>query len=112
MGASPNLIKKEFLPPRWNESFKLIKSFVLRTVNRKVLNIEVIVPFFLYIGDGCVRAWFGDVKNLAVDLLLGWSFIYRCLHMIFVTKRKVVLLAFQASGDYLDEKDDQFDKRQ
>lgn len=45
---------------------------------------------FVRIGDFCVRAWFGVVDNLAIDVLLGKSFNVRCIRGIFPSEGKVV----------------------
>lgn len=49
---------------------------------------------FLKICDLPVRVWFGVVDNLAVDVLLGTSFIDLCIQGLFPGEQKVVPLHF------------------
>lgn len=69
---------------------KPIKSPQLRTANCKVVSGEFILPLFVRMGDLCVYAWFGVIRNLAVDVVLGTSFIDSCIRGIFPSERKVV----------------------
>lgn len=64
------MVVKDFLPPVLEESVKLIKELQLRTIIRKVVNVEGIVPLFICIGDLHVHNRFGTVKYLAVSILL------------------------------------------
>lgn len=43
------------------------------------------------LGDLCIRGWSSIVHNLAVNMLLGTSFIDRFIRRILPAKRKVVL---------------------
>lgn len=61
-----------------------------RIANPSVVSIEGIVSPFVPRGDLHLRAWFGLVANLAVDVLLGTSFINRCIKGIFPSERKIV----------------------
>lgn len=47
------------------------------------------MPWFVCIGDLLVRPWFAIVENVAVDVLLGTSFIDLWIRGVFSTKRKV-----------------------
>lgn len=89
-GAGPNLINKDFLPSAWKESDKSIKSPQWQAASGKVVNIEVIVPLSIRIGDLHVRASRRIVENPAVDVLLEALFIDQCIHRIFTTERKIV----------------------
>lgn len=51
--------------------------------------MEGIGPLFTCIRDLCIRAWFATVKNIAIDVLLGASFIERCLRWIFSRQQRV-----------------------
>lgn len=48
------------------------------TANGEIVSVEVIVPLYVRIGYLKIGAWFGIIENLAVDKLLGTSFIDRC----------------------------------
>lgn len=89
-GISPNLVNKNFLPLVWRKSVKTIRSPPLHTLNCEVVSVDGIVPLFVHLGDLRVCTWFGVVDNLAVNLLLGTSFIDPCIGEIFPTERKVV----------------------
>lgn len=89
-GAGPNLVNKSFIPRNWHRYVEPIEQPQLRTATREHVNVEGVIPMFVRIGDLRVRAWFGVVENLAVDILVGTSFIDRCIRGIFPTERKIV----------------------
>lgn len=89
-GASPISVKKDFLPLTWRKSTKTNKSTLLGTANCKVVSFEGIVSLFVCMGGLRMSAWFGVVKNLAVDVLLGTSFIDRRIWGIFLIEQKFV----------------------
>lgn len=78
-GARPNPVNKNFLQSAWRKSLKTIRSPPLRPANCEVGFVEVIVPLFVRMANLTVLAWFGVVQNLAVDVVLGTSFIDRCI---------------------------------
>lgn len=89
--ADLNVGNKNFLQPAWRKSLKATKSTPLRIANRMVVSVERIEPLFVLMGDLRVCIWFGVVKNLVIDLLLGTSFINRCIRGVFPSERKIVL---------------------
>lgn len=68
-----------------------VNSLSLRTTKNPAVQTDNIIPMFVRIGDLPVRAWFGVIENLAVDVLLGTSFIECCIQGIFTSECKVVL---------------------
>lgn len=88
--AGPNLNNKDFLPQSWNKYIKSMKSLQLRMAICKAVNIEGIVPLPIRTSNLHLHAWFGTVEDLAVDVLLGMSFIERCVRGILPTERKIV----------------------
>lgn len=88
-GGGPSLINKDFLPLAWEDFIKSTRLPQMQTANCNVFNIESIWPLFTCIGDLCVRAWFRIVDNLAVDILLGTSFIDRCIQRTFRTECEI-----------------------
>lgn len=89
-GAGPNLVNNAFLPREWQRKVVSTPSPSLRTATRETVKVEGIVRTFVQIGDLRVRAWSGVVENLAVDILLGTSFIDRFIISILAGERKVV----------------------
>lgn len=74
-GPNQNLVRKDSLPSSWRVSMNMIYSALWRTAKRQVVSIEAILPLFVRTSNPRVHGWFGVVKNLAVDVLLGTSFI-------------------------------------
>lgn len=69
---------------------KTIKSLPLCNASQELVPIEGIVPLSAPTGDLRVRSWFGVVESLAVNVLLGMSFIDRCIRGIFPSVPKIV----------------------
>lgn len=78
-GPGPNLVNEDFLLPAWRTSMKTIKSTPLSTTNRELVSVERTVLLFIRIGELHVYTWFEVIENTAVDVLLGMSFINRCI---------------------------------
>lgn len=72
---NPNIREKDFQLQACKESIKSMESRHLRTKVCDVVNKEDMLPLFNRFGDLCIRSWFGIGENLAVDVLLGTSFI-------------------------------------
>lgn len=90
MPASPKLVSKDFLPTAWRESVESSKLPKLWTANCEVVTIKSIGPLLIGFGYLSVRTWFGIVENLAVDDMLGASFIDRVIRGTFLTERKII----------------------
>lgn len=52
--------------------------------------MDHITLMVMRIGELCLRAWFAVAENVAVDVLLGTSFIFRCFRGIIPSERKVI----------------------
>lgn len=91
MGTSPKLTFEDYRPPAWKEPVVPIQSTQLRKADGKVLNIEDMVQLFISNGNLRILIWFGIVENLGVGVLLGTSFIERCIYSIFLNEQKVVI---------------------
>lgn len=61
----------------------------LPAATKEAVHIDSTIPIFLRNGSLRVRAWHGVVKNLAVDVLVGTSFIDRGIQSIFPNERKL-----------------------
>lgn len=83
---------------------KTIKSQPLRTANCEVVSMEGIGPLFVRIGDLHMHALFGVVENLAVDMILGTSFIDCSVRGLFSSERKIVLSNSRPVAIILTEK--------
>lgn len=90
ISAGLTLINSGFLQIARKLSAKLIKTPQLQTESGEFVNIEGIVPLFIRPGHLHLGALFGFVKNLAVDELLGTSFVYQCIRLIFLAEQKRV----------------------
>lgn len=98
-GASPNLIKQDFLPLASKESVKSIKAPQCRTANRKVVSNGIVAPL-IRIVDLRVGAWFEIVENMAIYVLLGTWYIDRHKGEIFQTERQIVPSHLRALGSF------------
>lgn len=67
---------------------KTTKLPLLRTADREVVFIGEILFVYARVGSLRIRTWFGVVKNLVVDVLLGQSFIDHCIWGIFSTREQ------------------------
>lgn len=67
--------------------------------NLKIVNVEGIVPLYVRIWRFKRTCLVGDSKIPAIDLLLGTSFINRCIRGILPAEKSRAL-ALDASGDY------------
>lgn len=76
-GAGPKLVIKDFLPPAWRVSIKIIQLPPLRTSNCEVVSVKVMGPLFVLMGNLRVYPRFAVVENLAVGMLLVRSSIDR-----------------------------------
>lgn len=90
MGAGPNLTNKDFQPPAWKESIRLIELPQLSSSIRDVLSIEGLGPLFICIGNLRLRAWFEIVEDLATEVFPGTSFTDRCILRIVPIEREIV----------------------
>lgn len=89
-GARPNIISEYSSPPTWRESAKFIELPELRTANQKVINNEGVVPLSVSTGLLGALAGIEISKSVAVDTLLGTSFIDPCIRGLFKSERKIV----------------------
>lgn len=60
------------------------------SANKRPTRSESFIPFHFQIVDLSIRVWFGVVTSVAVDLLLGTSFIHRYVQEKFPSERKLV----------------------
>lgn len=89
-GAGLIVVSKAFLKSEWLPCIMKQQFPRLRTATKKPISLDGIILLFIRIGDFSVREWFGIVGNLALDILLGTSFIYRHIRGVFSSERKVV----------------------
>lgn len=97
MGAGWKLMNLPFLPVLWSvyktpsrrESYRQIKELELGTARCEVVNKVGIVLLFLCIGELQACTWFGTVKVLAGDLLLGTLLLDRCIRRTIATSGKL-----------------------
>lgn len=81
---------KVFLPPSWQSYMLTVDYPKLRTATYENMQTERIVPTSLWTADRWVCNSFGVVENLAVELLLGTTFIDRWIRGIFPLDLKIV----------------------
>lgn len=79
MDPGPKFINTLFSPQLWDNYIEPDASPNLKRSTKQAINIDSIIQVFVRIGDVYVRLWFGVVRNLSVDVLLGTSFIFRCI---------------------------------
>lgn len=89
-GAGPNLVDSQLLPLSWSSKVKPVADPGLTAAGKQTITVEGVILLHVQLGDLRVRVWFGVVKNLAVSVLLGTSFIDRFVTGIFPPERKVV----------------------
>lgn len=89
-GSGANLIHKEFLLQAWKDSINSIKSTLFQTTSHEFVKTESIVPLLIRTGDLRVSTLFRSFENLAVKVLLGTTFIDRCIRSTLPNERKVV----------------------
>lgn len=65
----------------------------------RIFNVKYQVPVFIHIAELQLRALFGIAENIAIDTLLGTSFINGCIPGIYPAKPKSRPLEFEVSGD-------------
>lgn len=90
MGAVPNFVNKDFLPPAWRESMKTITSPPLCTANCEAQSVEGMVPLLVSMGDLREHTGFGVVQSLVVDVLLETTIIDCCIQGIFPLEHMIV----------------------
>lgn len=86
-GDGLNLVSEEFLSHWRKEIVKLITLLSSREQNCEGFNFKSTGPLFVRICDLCVRTWLRVIKNMAVDVLLGKSFITSYKNRIFPLNR-------------------------
>lgn len=64
------------------------------------------------VGDLCLCASFGIIENIAVELLLGESFIDQCMCWDIPNRKKRRPFALETSGDHYDEDGEELNIRQ
>lgn len=90
LSVSYNFTNNDFLLQERKDAIKSIKSSQLQTANCKVVNIVGIVKSLIRTGDRLGCAWVVIFENLAVDVMLGTSFIDQRIRKIFATEQNVV----------------------
>lgn len=90
-GAASRLVNRTLFPSQWTSRIKHVKMPHLRTATQEPLYMEGTILLHVSLNDLRVRLWSGIVLILAVDMLLGTSFIYRFAHRIFLANRRVAL---------------------
>lgn len=88
-GPGSNLVNNDFVLADWKDFVKSIKSPQLRTENGEVLTIENMCTCS-FVLPPMHSSLVGIVQNLAVNILLRFSFIDRGTRGIFLTERRIV----------------------
>lgn len=68
------------------------------------MDVDRIVPLFVFIGNLCVRTWFCIVETFAVDVLFRTLSIDQCIRRILQTEQKVVLSHSRSLATLLQKK--------
>lgn len=90
MGACPSLIRLSFIPAQWRTKIRCRNLPRLRTAPWYATKVVEIIPLHICIGDLCPRIWFGVVNTLALNVLLGTTYINKLIEGIFLMRRWVV----------------------
>lgn len=89
-GAGLKLENRSVLPWQWCNQIKLADYYNPCTATKQAVIIDAIIPMFVRISDLCVRAWLEIVESVAFDVLLGTSFIDRCIWGVFPSECNIV----------------------
>lgn len=74
-GVAPNLINAAFIKSLWTSLIKCQYKPKLQTANKQSFLVMRTVLLHVGVSELCIQAWFAIVDSLAVDLLLGTSFL-------------------------------------
>lgn len=86
------IVIKTFLPKEWSETTRTQSVPKLRSEINNSIQIMGIIFLFRRIGNLYVRVWFGTVRNLPAEVLLGTPYINRSVCGIFLGRGTVVPL--------------------
>lgn len=84
------LIEKSFLHPTWMSRIKRRRFLKMRSANLQSIRTEEVIILHISIGVLCIQVWFGVAADLAVDVLLDFSFIDQYIRGIFPPERTLV----------------------
>lgn len=90
--AALNLVNTSFLSRQWDNRSEQPITLICSMPPKHTVHINNITPIFIRTGALCEYAWFGFIKNLAVDVLLGTFFLDCYIREIFASEREIVLL--------------------
>lgn len=89
-GADTNFINEAYLRPHWKFCIRLLDLPKLRTETNEPIKVAGITLLILKLGTLQVGPWLDVVENLAVNILLGITYIDRCFKRIISMDRKIV----------------------
>ena len=77
-------------PSNWLQQARSIDAPSLQAANHAPITVDKVVLLMVTIGDTTVPVWFGIVENLAVEVLLGTSFLDKHVKSIEPIQQVVV----------------------
>lgn len=88
--AGTNLVNKTLLKHPWIHRVQQGSLPKLQPITRQPLHVKRNILLCFHFGSQRIGVWFGVASDLAVDKLLGTSYVDRFIHGIFLSKRRVV----------------------
>ena len=90
-GAGPNIVHEKLLPPSWKEKAAYRNLPRVTDASRNSMTLSGMVKLHVRLGDFTTQAPFLVASNLAVDAILGTTFIDKHVRSILPRERRVVL---------------------
>lgn len=87
-GADLNLVNEAWITQTWLDKEVKTSLLCLRAAGNEPMRVEKVIPLDVQLGDLRVIVWIGVVTILAVEVLLGTSFIDRFVTMILPLKQQ------------------------
>lgn len=88
-GTGLSLGNSSLLLVDWRSYVKPVWALPLKTAPEQAVLVQGVISLHVFIENLHARTWLGIVENFAVDLLLGTSFIDRCIHGTLSTEGKI-----------------------
>lgn len=89
-GAGVSILHRSLIPTGWKNCSRRHDLQRLRTATKNRLSLDGSMLLHLHLDKLCTRVWFSIALHLAVDILLGTTFIDWFMSGIYPAGRKVV----------------------
>lgn len=87
-------IKTSFHPPNCQAHIQFVSTLTIQDVTTEAVPVEGSISLQLCVGDVHAGPWLRIFEQLAVDVVLGTSYIDMCIRGIFLTKINSVPIHF------------------